>query len=475
MEAFSSLLHLRVEQGLFSYHPKCRELQICHLAFADDLFIMCEPNVPSFTIINDLLNEFHSFSGLKPNTEKSSIFYAGVEIQLKEELGLILPIPEANLPVRYLGVPLISARLRSTDCTVLKEKILRRIHGWSTKKLSYSGRAQLIQSVLFTIQVYWSSIFILPSKVVKEIESSLMAFLWSGPDMRHTGAKVKWDHICRPKAEGGLGFRKVKEWNKATMLKHLWALCKKADSLWVKWVHTYIIKNQSLWHMDTPRDSSWTIRKIFGMRSLGQPLIQYRVGNGKSTFLWFDNWHPLGPFYKRLGEEVVYNLGASLNAKVSSIIHQGQWKWPRSKNRITQSIIHQTPATLHPDCTTEDLVVWLPSSNGFYSARSAWEAEDKIPYSAEDKSCLVHQECSKVGFHNLASCSREIEYYGQITFGEWLWMRPALYVAARRKPISIYSLSALIQQLCGLLCGVSLLLLKCQLPWELCWNGLSNL
>lgn len=100
MEAFSSLLHLRVEQGLFSYHPKCRELQIFHLAFADDLFIICEPNVPSFTIINDLLNEFHSFSGLKPNMAKSLIFYAGVDIQLKEELGLILPIPEANLPVR---------------------------------------------------------------------------------------------------------------------------------------------------------------------------------------------------------------------------------------------------------------------------------------------------------------------------------------------------------------------------------------
>lgn len=64
----------------------------------------------------------------------------------------------------------------------------------------------------------------------------------------------------------------------------------------------------------------------------------------------------------------------SLNAIVSSIIYQGQWRWPRARNRIIKFIINQTPATLHPDSATEDLVVWLPSSNGVYIARSAWEA-----------------------------------------------------------------------------------------------------
>lgn len=191
--------------------------------------------------------------------------------------------------------------------------------------IEIGGRAQLIQSVLFCVQVYWLSIFILPSKVIKEIKSSLTVFLWSGPEMKHTGAKVKWEHVCCPKQEGGLGIRKVKVWNKATKLRHLWALCKRAHTLWVKWVHTYIIKHQSLWSMEIPRDSSWRIRKIFGLRSIGQPLIQYRVGNGQATFLWIDNWHPLGPLYKRFGENVVYNLGTSLTAKVSSMIHQGQW------------------------------------------------------------------------------------------------------------------------------------------------------
>lgn len=78
---------------------------------------------------------------------------------------------------------------------VLKEKILHRIHGWSEKELSYGGRTQLIQSVLFSLQVYWSSIFIIPSKVVKGIESTLMAFLWSCFELNHKAAKVSWTQV----------------------------------------------------------------------------------------------------------------------------------------------------------------------------------------------------------------------------------------------------------------------------------------
>lgn len=137
MEAFSALLSFRVGLGQFSYHPRCRGLNLHHLVFADDLFIMCSATVSSFTLIDQLLKDFHAFSGLKPNISKSSIFFAGVNEELKLSLKNILPNPEAFFPVKYLGVPLISTRLKVADCLVLKEKILHRIHGYSSKVLSY--------------------------------------------------------------------------------------------------------------------------------------------------------------------------------------------------------------------------------------------------------------------------------------------------------------------------------------------------
>lgn len=64
---------------------------------------------------------------------------------------MCLPIPNGRLPVRCLGLPLITTRLKSLD-----GEILKRIQSWYAKLLSFSGRAQLIQSVdsvLFSIQV----------------------------------------------------------------------------------------------------------------------------------------------------------------------------------------------------------------------------------------------------------------------------------------------------------------------------------
>lgn len=129
----------------------------------------------------------------------------------------------------------------------------------------------------------------------------------------------------------------------------------------------------SQWKLRTASNSSrCTIRKVFGR--LGQPLVQYKIGNGRSTFLWLDFWHPLGPLYGRFGNEVVYNLGRSLLSRVTSIIHKGDWRWPRPRNRLTQYISRHTPSNLKPVCELEDDVVWLPHKSGGYTANSAWES-----------------------------------------------------------------------------------------------------
>ena len=76
--------------------------------------------------------------------------------------------------------------------------------------------------------------------------------------------------------------------------------------------------------MSVSRDSSWTVRKQFNLREIGQPIsIRYAVGDGCNISLWVDNWHPLDPLYKNFWEEVVRNLGISLQAKVSTIASSG--------------------------------------------------------------------------------------------------------------------------------------------------------
>ncbi|KAH7842608.1 hypothetical protein Vadar_007304 [Vaccinium darrowii] len=106
----------KISQGHFTFHPKCSDLFIYYLAFADDLFLLAGADCPTLGIIKGGLDEFYHSSGLKPNLQKSKIFFSGVSNEMKANILRILPIPEGSLPGKYLGVPLISTRLKYEDC-----------------------------------------------------------------------------------------------------------------------------------------------------------------------------------------------------------------------------------------------------------------------------------------------------------------------------------------------------------------------
>lgn len=53
----------------------------------------------------------------------------------------------------------------------------------SLKALSYAGRLQLVKSILFSIQVSCSSLFILPKGVIKQVAQILITFLCRGSEL----------------------------------------------------------------------------------------------------------------------------------------------------------------------------------------------------------------------------------------------------------------------------------------------------
>ena len=68
-------------------------------------------------------------------------------------------------------------------------------------------------------------------------------------------------------------------------------MSKKIDTSLVKWVPTFAIKNQNIWYMPIPSDSSWSTREVFKLSSLGRSMIRHIIGDGKSSILCLENWH----------------------------------------------------------------------------------------------------------------------------------------------------------------------------------------
>lgn len=166
--------------------------KIAYVAFADDLFVMASAHIPTLKSIRGVLEKFGKMSGLAPNNEKSSIFVAGCTPDEEKKMAEAIGFPMERLPIRYLGVPLITNRLKVGECQPLIDRIMGRINSWANIKLTYGGRLQLIKSVAVNIQSYWSSIYVLPRKVLNKINSMLVQFLWKGKEGKKGGERIAW-------------------------------------------------------------------------------------------------------------------------------------------------------------------------------------------------------------------------------------------------------------------------------------------
>ncbi|GKE07474.1 protein LAZ1 [Tanacetum coccineum] len=147
MEVLTLIFKRRVRLSYsFPFHKRCEELQIINVCFADDLFIFAHGDVKSARVIKESLDEFKEVSGLVPSLPKSTAFFCNVMNHVKMAILNIMPFSEDELPVKYLGVPLISSRLLNKDCKILVEKAKTRISDWKNKSLSFAGRLQLCKS-----------------------------------------------------------------------------------------------------------------------------------------------------------------------------------------------------------------------------------------------------------------------------------------------------------------------------------------
>lgn len=230
MEVLAQLL-LESGRNNSSFHPRCDKVKLTHLCFADDLLIFSASTVDFVYAIKHVLMEFESLSGLQTSPEKSTLFCAGISDGTKIQLVDCLQIREGKLLVRYFGVSLISSRLNVANCATLLDKITHRMHSWLSKNLSFASRLQLISFVLYSIQVYWTSIFCLPKKVIHVVEQKFSRFLWNGKVDGAAKVKVSWQDLCVPKQEGGLGIKSLEIWNWASMMRHIWSVFARSDSI----------------------------------------------------------------------------------------------------------------------------------------------------------------------------------------------------------------------------------------------------
>ena len=84
------------------------------------------------------------------------------------------------------------------------------------------GRVTLIKSTFANIPTYYMSLFKILVNVANRIEKLQRDFLWGGVGDEFKYHMVKWSKVCSMISAGGLGLRKLVDFNRALLGKWLW-------------------------------------------------------------------------------------------------------------------------------------------------------------------------------------------------------------------------------------------------------------
>lgn len=185
---------------------------ITHIAYADDLLLLSQGDFGSVKILLQCLTEFSDMAGLRANILKSNLFLDGVSEGIKNDILTLTGFQEGHLPLRYLGVPIASIKLKIADYSPLLDSLARKINSWPKHSLYYAGRLELIQTVLQGYQCYWLSALPFPEGVICRIYATCRNFFWSSKQ-----TPISWSKVCMPMESGGLGLRNLHMWNKALL------------------------------------------------------------------------------------------------------------------------------------------------------------------------------------------------------------------------------------------------------------------
>ena len=191
-----------------------------------------------------------------------------------------------------------------------------------TKKI----KQNLFKAVIQAIPTYTMSCFKLPKGLINEIEALIRKFWWGYRGDQRKIHWVAWDKMCKPKGEGGMGFRELGKFNDSLLAKQIWRLANNEEGLFHKVFKAKFFPNCSIIECENLNKGSYAWRSIIKAKHVIDLGRVWRVGNGESIKICGDRWLPQASNSRVISPVT----GLALEARVCDIIDQGSFTWKAS-------------------------------------------------------------------------------------------------------------------------------------------------
>ncbi|XP_075099054.1 uncharacterized protein LOC142175943 [Nicotiana tabacum] len=310
-----------------------------HLAYADDTIIFASADPYSLEKIIEVLYKYEHISGQMINKTKSSFYlHSTVSARLFNSVGAITGFSRGK------------ATLLEREVTVL----------W--------GEITLITSVLQSMPTHILSVLDPPNNVLEHLHKTFARFFWSNKDEGRSRHWTKWQNLCIPKEEGGVGFRSLHDVSRALFAK-LWGKFRTSKSLWSNFMWNKYCKKE-LPIVVKFRGGSHVRRRMLEAREEVDHEILWEMKRG-STNVWHENWTGLRALYHVVLRD--YPINEDIQ-EVTDLRVDDAWDEKLLDQSFPIDIAQHIRHEVLFDTTDDgwDFPRWMPTPSGNVSISSAY-------------------------------------------------------------------------------------------------------
>lgn len=351
---------------------------ITHILFADDSIFYCKERDEEISQVVRIIEEYNLASGQRVNYQKSSInFGKRIPEQRRAVIKRKLGIDQECGKSVYLGLPEEFSGSKVAILNYLKDRLNQKVLGWQTKFLSSGGKETLLKAVAIALPSYTMACFRLP-KTFFEAMSSIMADFWwrNKKESKEIHWKV-WQHMCKPKKEGGLGFKDIESFNTALLGKQLWRMITHPNSLLGRVYKARYFSKSDLLDAKLRSRSSFAWKSIHSAQQLIKAGTRRVVGNGEEVRVWQDQWISSKPARAINTMNLVQTLSYPFydhELRVKYLLRMDRRDWnrdilqnlfPAGKCRLIEELRPGGP-------NSKDGFVWDFTKSGNYSVKSGY-------------------------------------------------------------------------------------------------------
>ena len=278
-------------------------------------------------------------------------------------------------PFRYLGLPMHTRKLSNKDWRVIENRIENKLSGWKGKMLSVGGRLVLINSVLSSLPMFMLSFFEIPKGVLEKIDCFRSRFYWQSEQHKRKYRLAKWEILCQPKLQGGLGIHNLELQNKCLLSKWLFKLLNE-DGLWQELLRNKYLKDKTLGGCTKRPTYSHFWKGLMNVKDTFMSFGSFKVKDGSHTRFWMDTWLGSQPLKDKF--PALFNIVRRKQDSVAKVLASVPLNISFRRNLAGRNLRdwHRIVASLQDVNLQEerDVFIWTLHSSGSFSVKSLYAA-----------------------------------------------------------------------------------------------------